>query len=98
RALASRLGVDVERVSADPVRSADLGRLLGVPPDAALQRWTGVEAVLKADGRGLRTDPGQVRFSPGSARLEGTPHAYRVERVPDASGFEISVAWLPSAP
>ncbi len=94
---ALRLGVDAEAASVDPVRDADLGRLLGVGPDQALRRWTRVEAVLKASGGGLRTDPGLVRVAAGTARVGSAPEAYRLEPVAGPPGLEISVAWLPPA-
>ncbi|ONI63716.1 hypothetical protein ALI44B_03330 [Leifsonia sp. ALI-44-B] len=70
----ARLGVDVEvlfsarRLSGSgdvAQRVRDVADVLGV--DAGderdvLQRWVRVEAVLKADGRGLRVDPRDVRF------------------------------------
>lgn len=98
---ALRLGVDVEAATVDPVRDADLGRLLGVRPGRALRRWTEVEAVLKATGRGLRTDPGQVQVKAGTARIAGTAQVaataetYRLARVDGPAGYELSVAWQP---
>ncbi|MGC3994334.1 MAG: hypothetical protein QM779_09550 [Propionicimonas sp.] len=94
---ASRLGVDAEADRSDPVRASDLARLLSVPPDATLRRWTQVEAVLKAAGLGLRVDPAQVRFRPGSARIEGTSAEYRLAEVTGPAGFVISLAWKPVA-
>ncbi len=92
---AAELGVDVELDRPDPVRAADLGALLGVPPAAALRRWTQVEAVLKATGHGLRVDPGLVRFGQGTARVDGRAATYRVRDVDGPPGFAISLAWRP---
>jgi 4'-phosphopantetheinyl transferase len=92
---AIRLGVDVEVERPDPVRAADLGALLGVPPAAALRRWTQVEAVLKATGHGLRVDPGLVRFHRDAARVDGDAATYRVLDVDGPPGFAISLAWRP---
>ena len=94
---ALRLGVDVEAATADSVRDADLGRLLGVRPGRALRRWTEVEAVLKATGRGLRTDPDRVRVHAGTARIVDTAETYRLARVVGPAGYAISVAWQPRA-
>jgi hypothetical protein len=70
----ARLGVDVEVLfsarhgvgSGDVAqRVRDVADVLGVDANderAVLQRWVRVEAVLKADGRGLRVDPRDVRF------------------------------------
>jgi len=91
----ARLGVDGESALADPARDADLARLLDVPAEAALRRWTEVEAVLKADGRGLRADPGLVRFAVGTALVEDTGDRYRLSAVPGPPDLVISVAWQP---
>ncbi|MDQ7879536.1 chemotaxis protein CheY [Microbacterium sp. QXD-8] len=63
-AVASRgpgtFAIDVEVVS-DPVRdAAGLIGILGARPGVRLRDWVRVEAALKADGRGLRVDPGTV--------------------------------------
>lgn len=50
----ARVGVDA--VSAD---AGGLERVLGGPADA--RAWARAEAVVKADGRGLRVDPSRVR-------------------------------------
>lgn len=92
---ARRVGVDAEAVVPDPVRDADLARLLGVAPPRALRRWTEVEAVLKASGRGLRTDPGLVRVDAGTARVEDEAETYLLRRPVGPAGFLISVAWQP---
>jgi 4'-phosphopantetheinyl transferase len=92
-ARATRLGVDVEAARPDPVRDADLGRLLGVPAAGALRRWTEVEAVLKAGGHGLRVDPGLLRFGAGTARVEGVARTYRLAAVEGPAGYLVSLAW-----
>ena len=70
----ARLGVDVDvlfsarrGVGSDDVaqRVRHVASVLGIDAGAerdVLQRWTRVEAVLKADGRGLRVDPREVSF------------------------------------
>jgi 4'-phosphopantetheinyl transferase len=90
---ASRLGVDVEADAPDPVRDGDLARLLGPTREPAVRRWTRVEAVLKADGRGLLVDPADVRMRRSRATIAGDPTRYRVADVPGPSGFVISLAW-----
>ncbi len=55
---ATAVGIDAESVS-DPRRSAAAMRGIILPGRASsLREWTRVEAVLKADGRGLRVAPG----------------------------------------
>jgi len=39
------------------------------PPGTTLGRWVRIEAVLKADGRGLRVDPSRVRFAGDAHRM-----------------------------
>jgi hypothetical protein len=75
----ARLGVDVEVLfsarcgsgSEDVVqRVSDVASVLGMAVGDerdVLQRWVRVEAVLKADGRGLRLDPRDVSFSEDDA-------------------------------
>ncbi len=87
------LGVDVERDAADQVRVDDLRRLLGASTERVLRRWTRVEAVLKADGRGLLIDPGAVWLRRGGAWIAGEPASYVVAEVAGPQGYLISLAW-----
>lgn len=61
------VGVDVEpaRVAreADAARRSAIVELLGGTPRTAVRRWVRAEAVLKADGRGLRVEPGRIAFA-----------------------------------
>ena len=88
-----RLGVDVERDAADTTRTSDLERLLGRSRQPILRRWTQIEAVLKADGRGLLVDPGDVRVRRHRASIADDPARYRTEDVPGPAGYVISLAW-----
>lgn len=78
----SAMGIDVEAVAGSSERRAAIDAL--VPPDlrgargarghghgtrGALRAWTRVEAVLKADGRGLRVDPRAVTLQWADGRL-----------------------------
>lgn len=87
------LGIDIAPVTADPARLSELGALLGVPPEQALRRWTEVEAVLKADGRGLRFDPDKVVVQEGVARLDREPGSYQLAGIDGPDGYWITVAW-----
>jgi 4'-phosphopantetheinyl transferase len=85
-----RVGVDAEPVAGRAVRF-DAIRALAGPwaaeaadgPDA-LRAWTIVEAVLKADGRGLEIEPGRVLLDgrPGragtTASVDGSGPIYAV--------------------
>ena len=43
-----------------------------------MRRWVRAEAVLKADGRGLRVDPGAVVVRGALARIGDEPTPYRI--------------------
>jgi len=69
-AAGTRVGVDIV--------AADAGGLDRVLPGADARAWARVEAVLKADGRGLDVDPARVRVvgdedGTWSARVDGGP-------------------------
>jgi len=92
-----RLGIDVELDASDATRSRDLQRLLGpsrVPP---LRRWTRIEAILKADGRGLLVDPADVAVLAGRGRIADDPARYRVSDVAGPAGYLVSLAWCGAA-
>ncbi len=78
------VGVDVERPRATTSRSAEAERreavtdLVGGRRRTAIRRWVRAEAVLKADGRGLRVEPAAVVFAGGRARLADRPVGYRI--------------------
>jgi 4'-phosphopantetheinyl transferase len=101
------IGVDAEPTGAlaDPERAHRIRELIGLDVDPgadvdALLRWTAVEAVLKADGRGLRVDPRTVVLEPAPlepadgawhAAVPGDPRRYTVTEVP-VEGLRVSVA------
>jgi len=86
------VGVDVEpaRVprETDAARRGAIVELLGGSTRTAVRRWVRAEAVLKADGRGLRVEPGRIAFAETSvgrgarggvtARMPASPTAYEV--------------------
>lgn len=69
----SGFAIDGETLS-DPVRDA------AGPVPGGLLRWVRVEAVLKADGRGLRVAPETVELTPHgddwTARLPASDHVF----------------------
>ena len=79
------VGVDVEpRASAARgrrgPRAARSSSCSAEPPRTAVRRWVRAEAVLKADGRGLRVEPGRIAFvERGGRRRDGV-----TARVPDS--------------
>ena len=80
------IGVDVERREVSPERLAAIREIAG---GIGLEHWTRVEAVVKADGRGLRIDPRRVEIVGERAMLDG-----RFYELIDASDSdaEISIA------
>jgi 4'-phosphopantetheinyl transferase len=97
--------VDAVGVDAEPrsrARGAALHGVITPGRRTSLRRWTRVEAVLKADGRGLSVDPARVRISrgvrgvvarisePDAAESDGIP--YRVRRVRGPRGLVVSLA------
>jgi len=88
------LGLDAERDAVGAAeRLADLVKLIGGSPATALRRWTQIEAVLKADGRGLRVPPEQVRIEAETAQIESDPDRYRLAEISGPAGYLISLAW-----
>ncbi len=83
-------GIDAEPV-ADAVRDAAGG------VSGGLLHWVRAEAVLKADGRGIRVDPADVtiaEYAPGrwTARLPATAAAYSGAEVSGPPGLLTAVA------
>ncbi|WP_103662842.1 4'-phosphopantetheinyl transferase superfamily protein [Microbacterium sp. CJ77] len=64
------LGIDAERVSR--VRRDDLRGVITPGHGTSLRRWTRVEAVLKADGRGLSIEPARVRIERSVRGVHGS--------------------------
>lgn len=90
------LGLDVERDRPDPVRDGDLARLLRVAPGHALRRWVEIEAVLKANGAGLRIDPARVEVTGERAKVADDPRRYRLGSIDGPAGYLVSLAWVRS--
>lgn len=98
-----RVGIDVEADRA-PGRMAELATLFAPRPAPTLAEWTAIEAVLKADGRGLVVPPDAVVLhdEPGAAlphgrlaSVPGRPAALHVARAPGPAGAVVSVAIEP---
>lgn len=91
-----RIGVDVELRTASPEREAALRALLQHDGPDALRRWTQVEAVLKADGRGLRVEPATVELEESArgltASVPGSPRRYAVVACALDAALVVSVA------
>ncbi len=98
------IGIDAERVSPDGTRS-DLDEAIAVVTGARLSNvenadlllhWTRIEAVLKADGRGLRVDPRTVDLHAEGeetvATIDGGAGRFRVITVTGDPAFRVSLA------
>jgi 4'-phosphopantetheinyl transferase len=74
------LGIDAERGA--PTRQNGLRGLIIPGQRTSLRHWTRVEAVLKADGRGLSVDPRRVRIERTLGGVHGsiTGESARTER------------------
>jgi 4'-phosphopantetheinyl transferase len=94
------IGVDAELRDPDAFddRREAVRALAPAPRDDAdpLRRWTRIEAVLKADGRGLRVDPRSVTFAAEPDRLlatvAGGDRRYAVRDVPLGTDLYVTVA------
>lgn len=87
------IGVDVESMS-DADRRRDAIRRVG--GGEGLEHWTRVEATLKADGRGLRVDPREVRVETEGAELiaavSDRPTRYRIVEPDVGPAMQLSIA------
>ncbi|MDN3497071.1 hypothetical protein QL996_14100 [Planococcus sp. APC 4015] len=89
---AASVGIDIEP---DDREVGDL-RALFAPRDAPdLAGWTRIEAVLKADGRGIRLDPSRVVIEGAQATHPGP---FEVATIDGPAGHIISVAVAAPAP
>jgi len=82
----SPVGVDVEETPSQAALAA-IGVVAG---EATIERWTRVEAILKADGRGLRVDPRRVTIEGNVGELDATRYALSEHTL--APGLRASVA------
>ncbi|WP_435080906.1 4'-phosphopantetheinyl transferase family protein [Clavibacter michiganensis] len=90
-------GLVVVAVSADgPIGIDAEPRGREAPPGTTLAEWVRIEALLKADGRGLLVDPSLVRVEGDAtgmtAGIEGEPARYRLVDVDLGSDLVVAVA------
>ena len=97
------LGVDVEH-DRGPEPMTELAALFAPQAPPGIRDWTMIEAVVKADGRGLRIPPNEVRLGEAGVVLPGSRRAtlpggapLEVARAPAPAGHLISVAIRPAA-
>lgn len=85
---AGAVGIDAEPEPTSRVRLAAIDELAPGRGDP-LRRWTAIEAVLKADGRGLRVAPEAVRLRGRLAVLDDRRYGVRMRRI---DGCVVAVA------
>jgi 4'-phosphopantetheinyl transferase len=73
------VGIDVELAAAEGA-------------GGTIQHWTQTEAVLKADGRGLRVDADRVVFARNTARIDGRGIRYSVIDLDLDESLQVSLA------
>ena len=83
------VGVDIEAFTQSADVLADIGSLTG---ERSVLRWTRTEAILKADGRGLRVDPAQVVIDGTRGWVDDSAARYDLSEVQLADGVRVSVA------
>jgi 4'-phosphopantetheinyl transferase len=89
----SRIGVDAEPLDTSPARLDAIRALTRSGGGGPLARWTAIEAVLKADGRGLRVDPREVLIGRAAGSVADRGIRYRLHRHRDVAGCLVTVAW-----
>lgn len=84
------VGIDIER-SEQPAGRMDAVRTIA--GSGSVRHWTRVEAVLKADGRGLRVDPAMVEIDEQLiAQVSDRPARYSLSEVDLDDDLTVSVA------
>lgn len=86
------VGVDAEPRNTPRARLTAVGRLIGRRVADPLATWTRIEAVLKADGRGLRVDPRDVVLGWRRAHVRDRETRYRVHVRRDVEGCTVAIA------
>ena len=94
-AVAARMpvGIDAEPRSTPRARLDAIRDVTGHRRGDSLARWTAIEAILKADGRGLRVDPRDVRVGLRGGRVVDRGIRYRLQRHCDVDGCRVAIAW-----
>lgn len=87
------IGVDAEPRNTPAARLIAIHDVTGRRGRDPLGRWTAIEAILKADGRGLRVDPAQVLVGHRHGRVADRGIRYRLRRHRDLDGYVVAVAW-----
>ena len=89
----SRIGLDAEPLGTPSERLEAIRHVTGHRGGDPLERWTATEAILKADGRGLRVDPRAVLVGRRCGRVSDRDTRYRLHRDRDLAGCVVTIAW-----
>ena len=96
---AAAVGVDAESVSDAKRDAAGLTGIVRAGVITSIREWTRIEAVLKADGRGLRVDPAGVALiahgPEWTATVAGSDREFVGADVIGPPGIFVSVAFAP---
>lgn len=93
-AVASAVPVGVDAETRAALRAQRAGVRLVAPASGAesLRHWTRVEAVVKADGRGLRIDPRSVFVTARRGAVTDSSARYRIGALRPVRGLVVSIA------
>ncbi len=96
---AASVGIDAEPETHERRDAAGLTGIVRPGEFASVRDWTRVEAVLKADGRGLAVDPAAVAIvaegTSWTASVDGSDRAFVGRDVAGPPGIVVSVALEP---
>lgn len=86
------VGVDAETRATLRAKRAAVRAVTGAARTHGIRHWTQVEAILKADGRGLRVDPGAVTVDGRRGAVADSPSRYRLSAWHRVPGLLVSIA------
>lgn len=91
-ASATPVGVDAETREALRAQRATVGLIAPASRAVGVRHWTRIEAIVKADGRGLRIDPRNVTIVGRRGTVDGSVARYLLTAVHPVRGLVVSIA------
>lgn len=97
---AASVGIDAEPEHDERRDAAGMTGIVRPDVRASVREWTRIEAVLKADGRGLRVDPAAVTITGTDdgvwlGAIDDSPRRFTGRDLPGPSGVIVSAALEP---